>query len=203
MDITCQPGRDDTNFSRTPKDEVACFRATHSALPPTMASNEGELETRASITFIKPGSWPSTQKPYELLYVPTDGLPMSNFELETMHDIPVCDMRPSIDSLNLDQQGFFVAHLPTTLRYEDFWDETSLKDTYAAELRNLLLNRLQARSVFIHECVVCSLLLCMMKTYSWQTKLRKRSNNLDLESTGYGQPVSIAHTGKNYFREIN
>jgi hypothetical protein len=133
-----------------------------------MSVDGGGLDTTASMTFIKPGSWPPTEKPYELLYVPTDGFPTSNFELQIVHDIPVYDMRPNIDSLSLDRQGFIVAPLASTLRYEDFWDEKSLRDVYAEELRNLLVKRLCARSVFIHECVVCTLLFRIIEKYSWQ-----------------------------------
>lgn len=133
-----------------------------------MAINGGGLDTTASMSFIKPGSWPATEKPFELLYMPIDGFPMSNYELETVHDIPIHDMRPYMDSLSLDQQGFIVATLASTLRYEDFWDEKSLKDVYAEELRSLLLKHLHARSVFIHECVVCTLLLRMLEKYSLQ-----------------------------------
>ncbi|KIW33962.1 uncharacterized protein PV07_00773 [Cladophialophora immunda] len=142
-----------------------------------MVTNDGGWDTTASMVFIKPGSWPSDEKPYELLYIPTDESPTSNYEVHTVPNIPVRDMRPSLEALDLDRHGFIVASLASALRYENIRDEKALRDVYAAELRHLLLETLGARAVFIHECV-----------------LRKRPSDAGATHQGYGQPIPIAHT---------
>lgn len=130
---------------------------------------------------------------------------MSNFELETVHDIPLHDMRPHIDSLSLDREGFIVAPLASTLRYEDFWDEKLLTDVYAEELRNFLLKHLHARSVFIHECVVLYIAALHIGNtiLMGDKKLRNRSDGPSVGNMCYGQPVSIAHTGMDDLPDIN
>lgn len=114
------------------------------------------MDTVASLKFVKPGSWPVGEKLYDLLYTPTDGFPMSNYQLEAVHNITVHDMRPMIKDLSLDKHGFVVMDMPSQLEYEDFGNESLMRNVYAEELRETLLARLGARAVYFHECVVSS-----------------------------------------------
>ena len=110
--------------------------------------------TKASLSFLRPGSWPKGERPYELLYIPTDGTPLINYERLQVEDIPIYDMRPRQDDLSLDRDGFIVGNLRSKLDYEDFHDEELLKTVFADELRTYLQELLGARALFIHECVV-------------------------------------------------
>lgn len=111
--------------------------------------------TNASMNFIKPGSWPESEKPYEILYTPTNGFPTLNYSLE-VHDIPIYDLRSKKGQLSLDREGYIVADLPRRLSSEDFWDENKLRSIYSEEVRTYLLSLLGARACYIHECVVSS-----------------------------------------------
>ena len=55
---------------------------------------------------------------------------------------------------SLDREGFELLDLESDMQYEDFFDETTLKAKYMSEVKALLLQRFQARSVYFHECVV-------------------------------------------------
>lgn len=110
--------------------------------------------TTARMTFLKEHSCPSNEKPYILLYPPTDDLPLQNYQDEEVSDIPVHDMRGILDELSLDKQGFVVSKIESKLSYEDFKDEEKLRSMYAKEVREHLLQLLGARSAYIHECVV-------------------------------------------------
>ncbi|KAF2235632.1 hypothetical protein EV356DRAFT_514155 [Viridothelium virens] len=133
--------------------------------------------TTASMVFLKRDSWPSNEKPYVLLYPPSDDLSQSNYTDEPVDDIPIHDMRPLIDELSLDREGFMVGKLDSRLSYTDFANETKLRSVYADEVRRYLLNLLGARPAYIHECVI-----------------RQRGDRTPRENNGHGQPVSYVHT---------
>lgn len=119
-----------------------------------MASTTLEAATVATLSFLKPGSWPSDQKPYEMLYTPADGIPLINHETAEVCGIPIHDLRPRKDELSLDEEGFIISELKSQHQYEDLQDEEFLKTVFAQELRDHLLKRLGARALYIHECVV-------------------------------------------------
>ena len=110
--------------------------------------------------FLKPKSWDPGEKLYELEYNPSDGLAERNYDTHQIYDIPIHDLRPLKGKLSLDREGFVILDLPSSMKYEDYLDETKLKSVFAEELRQCLLNTLGARAVFIHECVVCAQQLC-------------------------------------------
>ncbi|KAL9079676.1 MAG: hypothetical protein Q9157_001452 [Trypethelium eluteriae] len=129
------------------------------------------------MVFLKRDSWPSNEKPYVLLYPPSDDLSQSNYTDEPVDDIPIHDMRPLIDEFSLDREGFMVGKLDSRLSYTDFANETKLRSVYADEVRRYLLNLLGARPAYIHECVI-----------------RQRGDRTPRENNGHGQPVSYVHT---------
>lgn len=110
--------------------------------------------TTATLSFLKPGSWPIGQRLYELLYIPTDGLPLINHQRVEISGIPIHDLRPQKNNLSLDEEGFIVSDMKSRLQYEDFQDEELLTNVFAEELRAHLLECLGARALYIHECVV-------------------------------------------------
>lgn len=114
----------------------------------------GPAVTTASMRFLKPNSWKSTEKLYELEYDPSDNLAERNYETQQVNDIPIYDMRPLKGKLSLDREGVLIIDLPSRMAYEDFLNEEELKKVYAEELRECLLNVLGAQGIFIHECVV-------------------------------------------------
>ena len=108
----------------------------------------------ATLSFIVPQSWPETEKPYELLYQPTDGLRVSNYRTRHVENIKVHDVGDKKGKTSLDREGWVVAHLPSALSWKDFHDEMKLKSIYTQEVRKHLIETLGVRAVYFHECVV-------------------------------------------------
>jgi len=112
--------------------------------------------TTGKLTFIDRGSWPQSDRPYELLYAPDGDIPRCNFSLIEHDNVPIHDLRPEKGQLSLDREGYMVVDLESSLDYDDFYDEEKLKRTYLNELKHMLRECLGARAVFVHECVVGS-----------------------------------------------
>lgn len=110
--------------------------------------------TTGDFRFVRPNSWPDEEKPYCLLYTPTDGLLMANFDFGDVRTVPIRDMRPRKGQLSLDQEGFLVADFKSSLTHDDYFEEDKLKSIFIDELREFLTSFLGARAVFVHECVV-------------------------------------------------
>jgi hypothetical protein len=110
--------------------------------------------TTGEIQFVRPNSWPDEEKPYCLLYIPTDGLAMANFDFGDVRTVPIRDMRSRKGQLSLDQEGFLVADFKSSLVHDDYFDEDKLKTVFVDELREFLISFLGAKAVFVHECVV-------------------------------------------------
>jgi hypothetical protein len=112
-------------------------------------------DTKGTLTFLERQSWPSGQRPYELLFQPPDvEFPVCNYKVIQQPDVPVHDMRPLKGNLSLDREGFLVADLDTTMDYDGHFDQETLKRTYLPEVKALLKNRLGVRATYVHECVV-------------------------------------------------
>jgi hypothetical protein len=140
-----------------------------------MATDISAPVTQGEIQFVRPGSWPEDETPYTLLYIPTDGLPMANFDFEDVRTVPIRDMRPKKGTLALDNEGFMVADFDSSLAYEDYVDEEKLRTVFVPEVRKLLTDILGVKDAFVHEYVV-----------------RKRGADI---GSGFGRPVPEAHTG--------
>lgn len=111
--------------------------------------------TYGTLTFIEPESWPSDQRPYELLFMPLDtSVPACNYKVVQVPGVPIRDMRPLRHELSLDREGFIVANLKTNLGYDEFFDEEKLKSEYVPAVKAYLTQELGARGAYIHECVV-------------------------------------------------
>lgn len=117
----------------------------------TMAATYGTL------TFLERESWPSHERPYELLYKPSDGnFPVCNYNVVQVPDVPIHDLRPLKNTLSLDREGFLVSDLNTTMQYDDYFDQEKLKMKYMPEIKAYLKKALGVRSAYVHECVVSS-----------------------------------------------
>ncbi|GAB7348199.1 hypothetical protein MBLNU459_g6203t1 [Dothideomycetes sp. NU459] len=130
------------------------------------------------VYFLKKNSLYDEEKPYSLRFTPPTGFPRSNISLE-FHDITVQDARPFKDELSLEKNGYAIMDLHTEMNYDDFDDETKIKEVYLSEVSNVLRKYLGATSVQIFEHTV-----------------RKRHDTFPI-STGepykYNQPTSMAH----------
>jgi hypothetical protein len=111
--------------------------------------------TNGTLTFIERESWPSDQRPYELLFQsPDSDVPTCNYRVVQVPDIPIRDMRQLKHNLCLDREGFLVADLNASIEYDDFFDEEKLKSDFVPKIKSFLREELGVRAVYIHECVV-------------------------------------------------
>ncbi|KAL8637913.1 MAG: hypothetical protein Q9226_009060, partial [Calogaya cf. arnoldii] len=133
--------------------------------------------TEATLTFFERGSWPSHQRPYELLFQPPDSdFPVCNYNVVRVPNVPIHDLRPLKDTLSLDREGFLLADLNTRMDYENYFDQEKLKSIYMPEIKALLKERLGIRAAYVHECVI------------------RRSDDKGGHLGSFGQPIPNVHT---------
>jgi hypothetical protein len=108
----------------------------------------------ASINFKKPTSRDAVEKAYDVRCKPPPNLNKTNIEHVKVYDVPLYDMRPILDTLSLDAQGFIATSMPSSMSYDDFFDQDKLQNVFAEEVRSHLLKSLGASCIFFHECVV-------------------------------------------------
>jgi len=117
-------------------------------------ANASKMNVRASLQFIAKDEKNKFEKPYTLEYATTDGVPASNFELETVDNIIIHDVRPIKNKLSLDHEGFTFVDFESQMAYEDYFHEEKLRSLFAQELRACLKKLLGASKIFFHECLV-------------------------------------------------
>lgn len=77
----------------------------------------------------------TAEKPHTYTYDPPDGRPKTNIVNEP-HTVPIFDMRPIADGLDLDVQGF--ALVETSSEVTDFYDEEQIRSVYYREAEDLV-----------------------------------------------------------------
>jgi hypothetical protein len=110
-------------------------------------------DVTATLTFIQRDPKWKFEKPYEKSYISQDVLPASNFVFDKL-DVPVHDLRPFKGKFTLNNEGIEVFDMKSKLPYRDFFDPEKVKAVFAEEVRALICDKLGAKRLFIHECVV-------------------------------------------------
>jgi hypothetical protein len=90
----------------------------------------------------------SAERPHTYTYDLPAGVAKTNIVGEP-HTVPIYDMRPIADGLNLDVQGFALVDAPTSVR--DFYDEAELRDTYYREAEELVKQATGASRVVVFD----------------------------------------------------
>ena len=106
----------------------------------------------AFLTFMAPDALHDTHKPYELLYESKELPTGCNYD-EIGHEVVIENFRSLKGRLFLNREGFLLADLDFTMTYQEFFDQTALREKYVVEMKHLITNMLQARSVYFHGCV--------------------------------------------------
>ncbi|CCC14295.1 hypothetical protein SMACR_08858 [Sordaria macrospora] len=120
-----------------------------------------------------------TEKPYSMRYNPDDGVPQSNFQ-KIRCPVKVKSMRePGAGPFRLDECGFQLIQLHSSLEPDDFWDQERVQSVYIQEVKEALKKELGAKYVHVLDYA-----------------LRKRHESFPI-STGeeyeYDQPTALAH----------
>ncbi|RMJ13912.1 hypothetical protein CDV36_006397 [Fusarium kuroshium] len=135
------------------------------------------VATEGTLTFFERESWPSHERPYELLFKPpSSDFPVCNYSVTQVPNVPIHDLRPLKGKLSLDREGFMIADINTSMGYEDYFDQEKLKATYMPEIKLFLKEKLGVRAAYIHECVI------------------RQSDGKAGHSGSFGQPIPNVHT---------
>lgn len=95
--------------------------------------------TQGTLTVFERESWSSHERPYELLFQPPNvDLPVCNYSVVQVPNVPIYALRPFKDNLSRDREGFLIADLETEMEYEDYFDPEKLKSKYMPEIKALL-----------------------------------------------------------------
>ena len=94
------------------------------------------------------------EKPYLLKFDPPSGFSQSNYNIDTRQQL-IQDIRGREKDFSIAKNGFAIMSLHTELSYEDFDDETKLREVYFPEVADALRKLLGAFRVQIFEHLVC------------------------------------------------
>jgi hypothetical protein len=139
---------------------------------------------RAELNYLAP----TTEKPRTYAFDPPPGEPQSTLVSEP-HLVPIFDVRPIVDGLSLDRQGFLLARHQTSVR--NFGDEDEIARVYYPEAEAFLRTTLKADRVLIFD----------------HTVRRRVPGGADVRGAGPRQPATRVHvdqtdvSGRNRVRE--
>ena len=121
---------------------------------------------RSNTHFLKRGSLYDTEKPYSLRFIPPDGFPRANINLER-HDIDLHDVRKDKSQLRFGSDGYEILDFNSAMAYRDYDDDEIVKDVLLKEIANLLKSFLGAQHVQIFEHTVRCLDLFTFPLHSY------------------------------------
>jgi hypothetical protein len=115
-------------------------------------------DPKTQIYFLKRNKLYNEEKPYSLRFTPPEGFPRSNITLEK-HDVTIRDVRPDIDDLTFEKNGFTIMNLESQMSYDDYDEEEKLIEVYLREVADSLCAFLGAVHVQIFEHTVWTTLV--------------------------------------------
>ena len=115
---------------------------------------------------------PTVEKPFSYTYEPPPGQPWRNTAYEPQ-PMPVRDARALAEEPGLETAGFTLVDAPSAVK--DFYDEQQLKDTYYAEVENLVKKLTGASKVMVFDHTI------------------RDGRNTKRDERGIREPVKRAH----------
>ena len=95
-------------------------------------------------------SWPAGEKPYQWINPAPEGTPKTNLSVE-VRKAEITDIRGK-EGFTLDKTGFEALYNePTSLKYEDFDDESKVTSTYYKEVEEILKKATGAHRVVLFD----------------------------------------------------
>jgi hypothetical protein len=94
------------------------------------------------------------EKPYSLRFPPYEDLPQSNIKREKFK-VVINNMRKG-ELPTLEQKGFQIMDMESSMHYSDFEDEEQIKSLYLPEVEAALLKELNGRHVHVIDFAVSS-----------------------------------------------
>ncbi|KAJ4402240.1 hypothetical protein N0V85_005350 [Neurospora sp. IMI 360204] len=119
-------------------------------VPKTHNGRDNDAGTvMSSMWYLERSPLYDTEKPYSMRYDPDDGVPQSN--LQKVHrPIQVKSMRePGAGPFRLDECGFQLIQLHSSLKPDDFWDQERVQSVYIQEVKEALKKELGAKYVHV------------------------------------------------------
>lgn len=103
--------------------------------------------------FLKRDELYDTEKPYSLRFTPPEGFPRANIKLER-HDIDIHDVRKEAKDFVFGRDGVEIIDFESTMAYEDYDNDGTVKEVLLKEVANRLKTFLGAQHVQIFEHTV-------------------------------------------------
>ena len=91
------------------------------------------------------------EKPYELKFQPPEGFPAKNTTWSEYKHIQVRDIREQQEQFTVEQNGFQICHLSTSLTAADFDDQRLVEVRYLKEVAHCMKDVLQADRVLVFD----------------------------------------------------
>ncbi|KAK5108552.1 hypothetical protein LTR62_008209 [Meristemomyces frigidus] len=107
-------------------------------------------DTKSKLTFYAPPA--DGSKPWNYVETPPAGSPQRNYG-EDEHEVTIHDVRGREADFNINTNGFGVLqNIRSEMSYEQWEDESRVKETYYAEVEKLLLDNVPgAKQIFIFD----------------------------------------------------
>ncbi|KAK5995288.1 Fe(II)/2-oxoglutarate-dependent dioxygenase nvfI-like protein [Cladobotryum mycophilum] len=138
-----------------------------------------EAHIASSMYYLDRAHLQHVEKPYSMRYLPEEDIPQTNY-MKVKHPILVKSMRePGAGPFHIDECGFQIIDLHSSLTYDEFWDNERVQQVYVEEVKEALKRELGAKYVHVLDYAV-----------------RRRHESFPV-STGeeyqYDQPTALAH----------
>jgi hypothetical protein len=130
----------------------------HSTLPTLLSRTIGYVNTenmlRTSMNFLLRDNLYQTEKPYLCLFETPAGFSKTNIRLSKRKDLIIKDIRGLESRFSLRSHGFAIMCMTSKLSYDDFGDNSKIKNQYLSEVAERLRCFCGASRVQIFEHVV-------------------------------------------------
>nr|POE75759.1 hypothetical protein CFP56_67778 [Quercus suber] len=111
------------------------------------------MSVTSPMYFIAPQQKTSSEKAYQLKYDPPDGFPPTNI-VSDEYSPTIEDVRGQENHFSVDRNGFAILEIEDRLSYNDYGDETKIRQTYFPHVAEAVKKLLGAARVQIFEHVV-------------------------------------------------
>jgi len=111
-------------------------------------SPEDQSKLLISLHFLKRDPKYATIKPYTCRFDTQGKFPYTNIE-NVENTVPVSNIRPILNEISLQRQGFSVMTIPSQMSYEDFNNDEIIRAVHIPHILTTLQNELKALEIHV------------------------------------------------------
>lgn len=119
------------------------------------------------------------EKPYELKFPPPEGFAATNTTWSKVEHISVTDVRGQEDAFNVQENGFQLCDLQTSLSAADFRDPNLVEDVFLKEAAHAVKKALDADRVLVFDYNVMLLNAALRYLADWPLAACERARISD------------------------